>query len=70
MKVWVDQDLCTGDALCTEICPSMFVMIGAVSQVLDHGTPSLGMADIPEKFLDQVLEAAQECPGECIVIDC
>ena len=24
MKVWIDQDLCTGDGLCEEICPSIF----------------------------------------------
>ena len=22
MKVWIDQDLCTGDGLCEEICPA------------------------------------------------
>ena len=48
----------------------MLVMVGAVAQVLDRGTPSLGMADIPETFLDQVLNAPEECPGECIFIDC
>ena len=26
MKVWIDQDLCTGDGLCAEICPSVFEM--------------------------------------------
>ncbi|HUC78826.1 MAG TPA: ferredoxin [Candidatus Saccharimonadales bacterium] len=26
MKVWIDQDLCTGDGLCTEICPEVFGM--------------------------------------------
>ena len=26
MKVWIDQDLCTGDGLCVEICPSLFDM--------------------------------------------
>lgn len=69
MKVWVDHDLCTGDALCTEICPSMFVMVDAVSNVLDRGKPILGMADIPDQFLEQVLDAAEECPGECIFVD-
>ena len=24
MKTWIDQDLCTGDGLCEEICPSIF----------------------------------------------
>lgn len=26
MKVWIDQDLCTGDGLCAEICPDIFFM--------------------------------------------
>ena len=26
MKVWIDQDLCTGDGLCAEICPEVFIM--------------------------------------------
>jgi len=26
MKVWIDQDLCTGDGLCAEIAPDVFVM--------------------------------------------
>ena len=25
MRVWIDQDLCTGDGLCEEICPDVFV---------------------------------------------
>ena len=24
MKVWIDQDLCTGDGLCAEIAPDVF----------------------------------------------
>ncbi|MET0909954.1 MAG: ferredoxin, partial [Ilumatobacteraceae bacterium] len=23
--VWIDQDLCTGDGICSEICPDVFV---------------------------------------------
>jgi ferredoxin len=26
IKVWIDQDLCTGDGLCAEIAPSVFEM--------------------------------------------
>jgi len=26
VKVWIDQDLCTGDGICVEICPSVFDM--------------------------------------------
>jgi ferredoxin len=28
MKVWIDQDLCTGDGLCEEICPDVFTLLG------------------------------------------
>ena len=27
MKVWIDQDLCTGDGLCEEICPDVFPLL-------------------------------------------
>jgi len=26
-KVWNDQDLCTGDGLCEEICPEVFTLL-------------------------------------------
>ena len=67
MKVWIDQDLCTGDGLCTEIAPTTFVMVDALSYVRDGN--SCGLADIPERLLDSVLDAAEECPGECIFIE-
>ena len=27
MQVWIDQDLCTGDGLCTDHCPDAFVIL-------------------------------------------
>ena len=27
MKVWIDQDLCTGDGLCEEIAPTVFTLL-------------------------------------------
>jgi len=27
MKVWIDQDLCTGDGLCEEVAPDVFVLL-------------------------------------------
>ena len=30
MKVWIDQDLCTGDGLCEEIAPDVFTLLDAV----------------------------------------
>ena len=25
MRVWIDQDLCTGDGICEDVCPDVFV---------------------------------------------
>ena len=75
-KVWIDQDLCTGDGICVEIAPEVFTLLddglayvkeaGAVRS--DPGGPA-GLAAIPDKELDPVIEAAEECPGECIFIE-
>ena len=27
MRVWIDQDLCTGDGLCVDHCPDVFVQL-------------------------------------------
>jgi len=82
MRVWIDQDLCTGDGLCAEICPSIFFGhtdgLYYVKDVddesgLENGEPKnqmgAGTVPIPEKLLSDVIEAAEECPGECIFID-
>ncbi|MGA2209890.1 MAG: ferredoxin [Acidimicrobiales bacterium] len=75
MKVWIDQDLCTGDGLCEEICPSVFTLLddglAYVKQgadVLNSPGGSAQMADVTADLEDAVTEAAEECPGECIFI--
>ena len=80
MKVWIDQDLCTGDGLCEEICPDVFTLLddglayvkeGSKVYATAQGNPqgADGMAVIPEGLLDAVIESAEECPGECIFIE-
>jgi len=84
MKVWIDQDLCTGDGLCVEICPPLFDMhddgLAYVKEAdwpgltpEGHGEPTYkmmaGMAIVPDKLLADCIEAADECPGECIFIE-
>ena len=75
MKVCIDQDLCTGDGLCEEICPSVFTLLddglAYVKQgadVLNSPGGSAQMADVTADLEDAVTEAAEECPGECIFI--
>ena len=76
MKVWIDQDLCTGDGLCEEIAPSVFTLLddglayvkegGKIFS--DPGGPE-GLANVPSDMEDATIEAAEECPGECIFIE-
>ncbi len=76
MKVWIDQDLCTGDGLCEEIAPDVFTLLDdglayvkEGSKVFNEPGGAVGLANIPDGQLDAVSEAAEECPGECIFIE-
>ncbi|MDA8385622.1 MAG: ferredoxin [Actinomycetota bacterium] len=76
MKVWIDQDLCTGDGLCEEICPSVFTLqddglayVKESSDVFNNPGGSAQMAVVPAEFEDAVIEASEECPGECIFVE-
>ena len=76
MKVWIDQDLCTGDGLCEEICPDVFTLLDDGLAYVKEGTTVLNepggsaqMADVPDDLQDAVVEASEECPGECIFVE-
>lgn len=85
VKVWIDQDLCTGDGLCAEIAPDVFFgqddgLYYVKESAENFGEEKLfdgtnnpagaeGMARIPDGGIEGVVEAAEECPGECIFID-
>lgn len=80
MRVWIDQELCTGDGLCAEICPALFFMaddglayVKDEHEIANTSDPRLkmgtGLATIPMNLLTDTVESAEECPGECIFID-
>jgi ferredoxin len=76
MKVWIDQDLCTGDGLCEEIAPDVFTLLDDGLAYVKEGAKVFsdpggaeGLAGFPDSMLDAVVEAAEECPGECIFIE-
>ena len=75
MRVWIDQDLCTGDGICAEICPEVFRLeADGLAYVYDAGgVRLLGSADpmvpVAAGLSDDVMEAVDECPGECIFIE-
>ena len=76
LKVWIDQDLCTGDGLCTDHAPSVFrILEDGIAychegdRVLNDPGGSAEMATVPHHLERAVVEAAAECPGECIFVE-
>jgi ferredoxin len=83
--VWIDQDLCTGDGICEEIAPDVFVGrddgLWVVKEEKKHFGRSVvfdgeqatdggrGMARVPNELIEDTIESAEECPGECIMIE-
>ena len=45
MKVWIDQDLCTGDGLCEEIAPTVFTLLDDGLAYVKDGDKVLGVAE-------------------------
>ena len=76
MHVWIDQDLCTGDGLCVDHCPDVFVLLeDGIAYVIDGGEVlndpggSGSLAAVRERNAADAIHAAELCPGECIFIE-
>ena len=76
MRVWIDQDLCTGDGLCVDHCPDVFHQLeDGIAYVQEAGRSlndpggSGSLARVPVRVVQQVIHAAEACPGECIFIE-
>ncbi len=89
LMVWIDQDLCTGDGICEEICPDVFLGrddgLWVVKEEASHFGETIifdgadgaghgpegarGVARVPDSLIEAVVESAEECPGECIMIE-
>jgi ferredoxin len=72
-SVWIDQDLCTGDGLCVQYAPEIFefdidglaYVKGADGELL---TDAGARTDVPAALRLDVIDAAAECPGNCIYV--
>ena len=70
MRVWIDQDLCT------DHCPEIFLILeDGISYVHDGawvgndpGGPEC-LATVPPRLERAAVAAAEDCPGECILIE-
>jgi len=79
MEVWIDQDLCTGDGICAEICPDIFEMHDdGLAYVKEVGWPTMYGPDAAAKgdpvykmaaglaaVTDELLKAVIESAEEC-----
>lgn len=80
--VWLDQDLCTGDGICFELAPDIFFGHSDGLYYVKEATDKTGLGldgepknkgtdtvKIPVKLLNDVIDAAEECPGTCIYLE-
>src|SRR5512134_2005085 len=76
MRAWIDQDLCTGDGLCTDHCPEVFVLLDDGISYVHHGGEvgndpggASSMVQVPHHLEQAAINAALDCPGECIFLE-
>jgi ferredoxin len=74
LRVWVDQDKCTGDGLCVQYAPEVFEFdIDGLAYVKDPGGALLSSpgarTPVPAHRRLEVIDAADQCPGECIHLE-
>lgn len=72
LRVWIDQDLCTGDGLCAQYSRDVFELdIDGLAYVKEGRDGELltqpgAAASVPADALQEVVDSARECPGRCI----
>ena len=71
LRVWVDQDLCTGDGLCVQYAPEVFEFdVDGLAYVKNDAGELLAAkcaaTNVPARLRLDVIDSAKECPGDCI----
>ncbi|MEA1951477.1 MAG: ferredoxin [Planctomycetota bacterium] len=62
MKAHVNQELCIGCGLCSEICPLVF-------ELGDNDHSQVTVDTVPPEAEEACQEAAEQCPVEAITIE-
>ncbi|HMA46637.1 MAG TPA: ferredoxin [Frankiaceae bacterium] len=73
LQVRVDQDLCTGDGLCVQLAPEVFAFdVDGLAYIKGRDgelrTEPGAAVPVPHACAWEVVEAAADCPGECIFV--
>ena len=71
LRVWIEQDLCTGDGLCVQYAPEVFEFdVDGLAYVKEGDGELLAApratAGVPDSLRLDVISSAKECPGDCI----
>jgi ferredoxin len=71
LEVWIDQGLCTGDGICAQYAPEVFELdVDGLAYVKDEDDELVqepgAAVPVPLAVLRDVVDSAQECPGDCI----
>lgn len=61
MKARIDREACSGDGICSELCPEVFEMD-------DEDKATVIGEEVPAEAEDSCREAADSCPESCIEI--
>ena len=76
MRVWINQRQCTSSSLCEVISPAVFTLVEDGLAYVKQGDTILrvpggagSVAIVPAGLEDEVTQAAEQCPGECIFIE-
>jgi len=74
LRVYVDQDLCTGDGLCVQLAPQVFEFdVDGLAYVKGPDGELLtepgARVVVPARCAADVLESAKGCPGDCIFVE-
>ena len=74
LRVYVDQDLCTGDGLCVQLAPQVFEFdVDGLAYVKDADGELLtepgARVVVPARCVADVVESARGCPGDCIFVE-
>jgi ferredoxin len=74
MRVRIDQDKCTGDGLCVQYAAAVFEFdIDGLAYVKDSDgelkTEPGASVPVPPALVLEVIDAAEQCPGECIYVE-
>ena len=62
MRIVVDRNLCTGQAMCESVAPDIF-------RVADDGQVKIQVAVVPDARLDEAEWAVSCCPNQALEVE-